>query len=90
MCYSISINQKGGEQMQDFLMGFETIGQILLRIAGGSAAVLLFAAAILLLLCVAGLLFDWVTSALAKRWDKTGRTPKNNLERIILDNYKRL
>ena len=76
--------------MQDFVIGFETVGRIILRVTGGSAAVLLFAIAILLCFGVAGVLFDLATGALAKRWEKSGHTPRNKLERIILENPKRL
>lgn len=76
--------------MSEFIMGFETIGGILLRIAGGMSAIVLFLLALLLILCICGKLFDWYTAALARRWKKKGYFPRNKLERIILDNPKRL
>lgn len=76
--------------MDNLTLGFEIVGQILLRVAGGTAAVIVFLAAVLLVFCIAGALFDWVTNAMAKHWEKKGYKPRGKLERIILENHKRL
>lgn len=76
--------------MTDFALGFEIVGRIALRVAGGITAVMVFFAAVLLVFCIAGALFDWVTNAMAKRWEKKGYKPRGKLERIILENHKRL
>lgn len=76
--------------MQDFAVGFEVVSRFLLKVGGGAVAVSLFAAAVLIFLCVAGAMFDLVTSALARRWERDGYTPRNRLGRIILENHKRL
>lgn len=76
--------------MTDFVIGFEATGRLLLRVVGGLSAVLLLLVAVLLTLCVAGLLFDMLTNALAQKWEKSGHVPRNKLERIILENPKRL
>ena len=75
--------------MQNFILGFEVTGRFLLLIAGGAAAVLLFVVGLLLVGCIAGIVFDLVTDTLARRWEKTGRVPRNKLERIILENHRR-
>lgn len=74
--------------MMEFVLGFETTARLLLLIAGGAAAVILFAAAVLLVACAAGAVFDAVTASLAKRWQRSGRKPRNRLERIILDSRR--
>ena len=62
-----------------FLMGWENTGAVLAAFFGGAAAVLLAIAllALVLLALVAALsvLFDRITGAMAKRWEKTGRRP---------------
>lgn len=76
--------------MLDFKIGFNAVGHVLLRVAGGGAALLLFLAALLLTVYIAGAVFDWITRGTAKRWAKSGYVPGSRLGRIILENYKRL
>lgn len=74
--------------MADFVTGFRVTAHILLLFSGGCAAVILLALAVLLVLCIAAVLFDWVTTSLGRRWKRKRHSPRNRLERIILDSYQ--
>lgn len=76
--------------MAEFVIGFESTGRVLLRIAGGCCAVLLLALTVLLVLVTFAALFDRVTDSLAKRWEEKGHRPRNRLERIILESFRRM
>lgn len=75
--------------MADFQFGFEITGRVLLQIAGGCAAALLMALTVFLVLVLSAAAFDWITDCLARRWEQKGRTPRNRLERIILESFRR-
>lgn len=75
--------------MAEFQTGFCATGRVLLRIVGGCAAVLLLALTVLLVLVLAAALFDWATTALGRRWERQGHGPRNRLEGIILDAYRK-
>lgn len=75
--------------MSDFFTGFTVTGRLLLCIAGGAAAVLLMILVTLLFLVIAAVIFDQVTTGLARRWTRKGRKPKNRLERVILASHAR-
>lgn len=76
--------------MAYFATGFQAVAQFLLTVSGGLAAVAVFLEAVLLVVCLAGLIFDRVTQAMAKRWEKKGHQPRGKLEQIILEAYRRL
>lgn len=76
--------------MAEFTIGFVTVWRIVLLVAGGVFAILVFLLAVLMAALILGYVFDVCTGAMAKRWVKTGRQPKNKLGRIILENHKRL
>ena len=62
----------------------------MLLISGGCAAVLLLVLAVLLVLGLAAAVFDWITTNLGQRWERKKHTPRNRLERVILDAYRSL
>lgn len=76
-----------------FLMGWENTGAVLAAFFGGAAAVFLAIAllALVLLALVAALsvLFDRITGAMAKRWEKTGRRPAARWAEIIARGNRR-
>ncbi len=76
-----------------FLMGWENTGAVLAAFFGGAAAVFLAIAllALVLLAMVAALsvLFDRITGAMAKRWEKTGRRPAARWAEIIARGNRR-
>lgn len=72
-----------------FTTGFQSIAQLLLLLTGGLTAVLLFLAAAALAVIFAGWIFDQVTQAAAKHWERKGEQPRSKLGRIILDHYRR-
>ena len=66
-----------------FVMGWENTGAVLAAFFGGAAAVFL---ALLVLALVAGVLavlFDRITGAMAKHWEKTGKRPAYRWAEII-------
>ena len=75
-----------------FLMGWENTGAVLAAFFGGAAAVLLAIALLALVLraLVAALsvLFDRITGAMAKRWEKTGRRPAARWAEIIARGHR--
>lgn len=75
--------------MADFLLGFELTGRVLLRIAGGCAAALLLALTVFIVLVLSAAAFDWITNSLARRWEQKGHNPRNKLERIIQESFRR-
>lgn len=75
--------------LAEFTIGFRTVTSVLLCIAGGVAAIAVCAAVTVLAVCVAGLVFDAVTNAMAKHWNKTGHRPRHRLGRIIADSLVR-
>lgn len=70
-----------------FLMGWEQVSAVLSWFLGGLAAILLGLAvlSVCLLAMVAALsmLFDRITGAMAKRWEKTGKRPAYRWAEII-------
>lgn len=76
-----------------FVMGWENTGAVLAAFFGGAAAVFLAIAllALVLLAMVAALsvLFDRITGAMAKRWEKTGRRPAARWAEIIARGNRR-
>lgn len=76
--------------MVNFIAGFQATAEVLLLVAGGAAAVMIAVVVILLAGIVMGAVFDAVTNVMAKRWCKSGHQPRNKLERIIMENPKRL
>lgn len=70
-----------------FLMGWENTGAVMAAFFGGAAAVLLsllaLAVVLLALVAVLAFLFDRITGAMAKRWEKTGKRPAYRWAEII-------
>lgn len=70
-----------------FLMGWEHTGAFLALFLGGLAAVLLallaLAVVLLALVAVLAVLFDRITRAMAKHWEKTGKRPAYRWAEII-------
>ena len=70
-----------------FLMGLENTGNVLAAICGGAAAVVMAAlvlAVVLLTIAAAlGAVFNMITDAMARRWEKTGKRPANRWAEII-------
>lgn len=70
-----------------FLMGWEHTGAFLALFLGGLAAVLLallaLAVVLLALVAVLSVMFDRITRAMAKRWEKTGKRPAYRWAEII-------
>lgn len=70
-----------------FLMGWEHTGAFLALFLGGLAAVLLgllvLAVCLLALVAVLSILFDRITGAMAKHWEKTGKRPAYRWAEII-------
>ena len=70
-----------------FLMGWEHTGAFLALFLGGLTAVLLallaLALVLLALVAVLAVLFDRITGAMAKRWEKTGKRPAYRWAEII-------
>lgn len=70
-----------------FLMGWEHTGAFLALFLGGLAAVLLgllvLAVCLLALVAVLSVLFDKITTAMARRWEKTGKRPAYRWAEII-------
>ena len=70
-----------------FLAGWESTGAVLAAIFGGAAAVLLallaLAVVLLALVAVLGILFDRITGAMAKHWEKKGKRPAYRWAEII-------
>ena len=73
----------------NFLNGFAAASGVIAWVSGCGCAIVLALAVILVLAAVAGAVFDAVTSFLARRWQRTGRTPRNRVERVILDHRER-
>ena len=76
-----------------FLMRWEQVSAVLNWFLGGLVAILLGLAvlAVCLLAMVAALsmLFDRITGAMAKRWEKTGRRPAARWAEIIARGNRR-
>lgn len=70
-----------------FLMGWEHTGAFMALFLGGLAAVLLgllvLAVCLLALVAVLSVLFDKITAAMARRWEKTGKRPAYRWAEII-------
>lgn len=70
-----------------FLMGWEHTGAFLALFLGGLTAVLLallaLALVLLALVAVLAVLFDRITGAMAKRWEKTSKRPAYRWAEII-------
>ena len=70
-----------------FVMGWENTGAVLAAFFGGAAAVFLALMVLTLVLiamvAVLAGLFDRITGAMAKRWEKTGRRPAARWAEII-------
>lgn len=70
-----------------FLMGWEHTGAFLALFLGGLAAVLLgllvLAVCLFALVAVLAVLFDRITGAMAKHWEKTGKRPAYRWAEII-------
>lgn len=70
-----------------FLAGWENTGAVLAAFFGGAAAVLLallsLAVVLLALVAVLAFLFDRITGAMAKRWEKNGKRPAYRWAEII-------
>ena len=70
-----------------FLMGWEHTGAFLALFLGGLAAVLLgllvLAVCLLALVAVLSVLFDRITAAMARHWEKTGKRPAYRWAEII-------
>lgn len=76
-----------------FLMGWENTGAVLAAFFGGAVAVILalLVLAVVLLALVAALavLFDKITGAMAKHWEKTGKRPAHRWAEIIAGGRQR-
>lgn len=76
-----------------FLMGWENTGAVLAAFFGGAAAVFLALMVLTLVLiamvAVLAGLFDRITGAMAKRWEKTGRRPAARWAEIIARGNRR-
>lgn len=76
-----------------FLMGWENTGAVLAAFFGGAAAVILalLVLAVVLLALVAAMsaLFDRITGAMAKRWEKKGKRPASRWAEIIARGHRR-
>ena len=70
--------------MQNFLLGFQSVGDLFLLLGGGLCAFLLAAAVVVLMLGILAMTFDRITARLAKRWQRTGKRPDGRIARIIL------
>lgn len=70
-----------------FLAGWENTGAVLAAFFGGAAAVLLalltLAVVLLALVAILSILFDRITGAMARRWEKTGKRPAYRWAEII-------
>lgn len=70
-----------------FLAGWESTGAVLAAFFGGATAVVLallvLALVLLALVAVLAVLFDRITGAMAKRWEKTGKRPAYRWAEII-------
>lgn len=70
-----------------FLAGWENTGAVLAAFFGGAAAVLLalltMAVVLLALVAVLSILFDRITGAMAKHWEKKGKRPAYRWAEII-------
>lgn len=70
-----------------FLMGWEHTGAFLALFLGGLAAVLLallaLAVVLLALVAVLSVMFDRITRAMAKHWEKKGKRPAYRWAEII-------
>lgn len=73
----------------NFTNGFAAAAGVIAWLIGCGCAIALAVAVILVLSAVAGAVFDAVTSCLARRWQRTGRAPRNRVERVILDHWER-
>lgn len=76
-----------------FLAGWEKTGAVMAEFLGGAAAVLLMllvlVAVLIILVAILDALFDKITSALARRWEKTGKHPAHRWAEIIAGGRKR-
>lgn len=76
-----------------FLLGWEHTGAFLALFLGGAAAALLallsLAAVLLILVAALSVLFDRITGAMAKRWEKTGKRPAYRWAEIIARGWHR-
>lgn len=70
-----------------FLLGWEHTGAFLALFLGGAAALLLgllaLAVVLLALVAVLSVLFDRITGAMAKHWEKKGKRPAYRWAEII-------
>lgn len=70
-----------------FLAGWENTGAVLAAFFGGAAAVLLallaVTAVLLVMVAVLAVLFDWITRAMAKHWEKKGKRPTYRWAEVI-------
>ena len=66
-----------------FLMGWENTGAVLAAFFGGAAAVFLALLVLALVAVVLAVLFDRITGAMAKHWEKTGKRPAYRWAEII-------
>lgn len=70
-----------------FIMGWKNTGAVLAAFLGGAAAVFLaisvLAVVLLVLVVVLDVLFDRITEAMAKRWEKNGKKPAYRWAEII-------
>lgn len=70
-----------------FLAGWENTGAVLAAFFGGATAVLLalltLAVVLLALVAVLSILFDRITGAMAKHWEKKGKRPAYRWAEII-------
>lgn len=87
---NVRAGMDGEKTMAYFATGFRYVAHLLLVVSGGVAAVAVFLAVVMLVGCLAGLIFDRVTHAMARHWEKRGHQPRGKLEQVILEAYRRL
>lgn len=75
--------------MSCFVFGFTAVMRVLLIVAGGAAAAALALLVLIAAVGVIAVIFDGVTSLIARRWIRLGHVPRNRLEKIILGSAER-
>ena len=69
--------------MSYFLLGFTAVMRVLLVVGGGAAAIVLVLLAVLAAVGIFSVIFDGVTTLIARRWERRGHEPHGRLGKII-------
>lgn len=76
-----------------FILGWERTGAVMAAFFGGAAAVILalltLAVVLLILVAVLDVLFDRITRAMVKHWNKTGKRPGYRWAQILAEEQHR-